>query len=357
MRHSFSIFILFILVLTGCKSARDKVKDDFMPLARGEDDEIILVIDSALYSGPVGASLKEMYQQYVRILPQDEYQFSLNKVNPRKLNSVLKNVKNLIFVMTLDSKTAQNRAIQEYFTDNSLKMIQRDSGLYSSVRKDEFARGQVVLYLFGQNEEQLVNNIQSNRGQLLELFETAVRQRTRQKLFASTKSQLMKSISEDHGYTIKIPYGYDLAKNLIDFVWLRKLEAESELNVFIHEQPYTNDQVFNDIGSLRDEITSIYLRDSQKPDLYVKRQEIIPVFSQRVNFNGKFAVESRGLWAVSDMSGGGPFVSYTLVDEVTQKLYYIEGYVYSPGTKKKDLLREVEAILSTFRLPQADPST
>lgn len=352
MRLYISTLLLSVLFFSGCISTSDKVKDDFKPLARGDDDEIILAIDSALYEGPVGDAIRDMYQQYVRILPQDEYQFSLRKVNPRKLNSVLKNAKNLIFVMTLDGSSLENRTVREYFTDNSLKMIQRDSSLYYRVRKDEFAKGQVVLFLFGQDEGQLVENIKDHKSQLVELFESAVRKRTRDKLFKTTKKQLMKAITEDHGYSIKIPFGYDLAKNLKDFVWLRKLEAESELNVFIYEAPYTSQEVFNDMGELRDEITETYLRDSEKPGLFIKRQKIVPVFSERVNFNGHFAVESRGLWAISDMSGGGPFVSYALVDESSQKLYYIEGYVYSPATKKKGLLREVEAIISTFKVSE-----
>jgi hypothetical protein len=150
---------------------------------------------------------------------------------------------------------------------------------------------------------------------------------------------------------LKIPYGWDLAKNLKDFVWLRRLEAQSEYNVFIYEQPYTDQSIFNDVGMFRDEITETFLRDSESLDLYITRQQQIPVFTERVTFNKKFAVEARGLWKNSDNSGGGPFVSYTFVDEGNQRLYYIEGYVYSPGTKKKKLVREVEAIISTFRSP------
>jgi hypothetical protein len=93
------------------------------------------------------------------------------------------------------------------------------------------------------------------------------------------------------------------------------------------------------------------LRDSEKPSLFIKRQEIINVFTERVNFNGNFAVEARSLWKISDNSGGGPFVSYTIVDESNGMVYYVEGYAYSPGTKKKNLVRELEAILGTFKTP------
>lgn len=359
MRSTLLLTVLSLACLVACKSTTDKVKKDFMPLARGEADEIILVIDSAHWATELGDEMRDMYRQYMRGLPQDEPKFSLNKVNPRKLNDVLKHAKNMIFVMTLDSKGLESNTVREYFTDNSLKMIQRDSTLFYTVRKDEFAKGQIVLYLFGQDEAQLLEHIKDNRSRLIELFETAVRQRTRKRVLAQSKDQLEKAIAEDHPYSIEIPFGYDLAKNVKDFVWLRKLDKESELNIFIHERPYNDRGVFNKVDELRDDITSTYLRDSEKPQLYITRQEIVPIFTERVTFNDRFAVEARGLWKVSDNSAGGPYLSYTVVDESSQRLFYVEGYVYNPAGKKKHLIREVEAVISTFKIDsnaQDDPS-
>ncbi len=344
------IFVIAIFAY-GCQSTTDKVRDDFMPLARGEADEIILVIDSAHWAGQLGDEVKGVYQQYMKILNQDEYEFSLNRINPLKFNSVFRNAKNLIFVMTLDSKTRASKSIREYFADQSLKMIQRDSSIYYTVRRDEFAKGQVVLYLFGQNEDQLAAKIHENQEGLRELFASEVTKRTKEDVMAKTKENLMKSITENHGYEIAVPFGYDAAKDIKDFIWLRKIDAQSEYNVFVYEGPFNDPDFYQDIEGLRDEVTSTYLRDSQKPSLFIERQEIVPAYTKRITFNDKFAVEARGLWKVSDNSAGGPYVSYTFVDEPNQKIYYIEGYVYNPGGKKKKLIREVDAILNSFKTP------
>lgn len=342
---SFAFALLF-----SCKSATEKVKEDFMPIARGDADELILVIDSAHWSGAVGTEIKGIFQQYYRVLNQDEYEFNVNRINPRKINDIFLNARNLVFVMTLDSRSVESRAIREYFTDNSLKMIQKDTSIYYTVRKDEFAKGQTVLFLYGQNEEQITRHIAANKDALKEIFMSAVKERTREVVLTKLKDNLMKSITEGHGYHLDVPFGWDLAKELPDFLWLRKLDKNSELNIFIHERPFTDEQFYLKIDELRDEITTTYLRDAEKPDLYIARQQVVPTQITRLNFNGKFAAEARGLWKVSDISGGGPYVSYTFVDEKTQKMYYIEGYVYDPGSiKKKVKMRELEAILSTFR--------
>ncbi|MEQ8470556.1 MAG: DUF4837 family protein [Marinoscillum sp.] len=350
MKNIFLLTIVSLIALGGCKSATDKVKKDFLPLARGEADEIILVIDSTHWKSTVGDEIKDLYQEYMPMLPQDEHEFALNKVNPRRLNSVLKHAKNMIFVMTLDSKTLESRTIREYFTDNSLKMIQRDSSLFYTVRRDEFAKGQIVLYLFGQTEEQLVESIRDNKSSLKELFASAVRERVRDEVYSKVEKGLTRSIAEEHTFSIQVPYGWSIAKNLDNFVWMRYLESDHELNVFCYEGPYRDQKVFNKVDEFRDEITSEYLRDSEKPQLFIQRQAQIPILTKRVTFKKRFAVETRGLWKISDSSGGGPFVSYTFVDEDTQKIYYIEGYVYAPATKKKHLVRKVESILSTFEV-------
>lgn len=347
----FAFALLASLILSQCTKIKDQVQQDLRPMSRGDMDEIILVMDSAQWGRPLGEEIRNLYKGFIVGLPQDEVKFSLNQVSPFKLNNALRITSNLIFVVTLDNKSGQSKEIMKYFTDNSLKMIARDSSLFMTIRKDEFAREQMVLYLFSQTEELLLDKIKGHRQQLSEVFEGVVRERTRAKVLAQVDRTMMNAITERHGYEIQVPLGWDLAKDLTDFVWLRHLEAESELNIFIHEAPYRDQSVFNNIGAYRDKITETYLTDAEKPDIYITRQQQINVFTERVNFDDKFAVEARGLWKISNNSGGGPFLSYCFVDESGKILYYAEGYAYSPGTKKKKLIRELEAILTTFKTP------
>ena len=71
---------------------------------------------------------------------------------------------------------------------------------------------------------------------------------------------------------------------------------------------------------------------------------------KKINFKGRSCVESKGLWKLSDISAGGPFHSLTFYDSEKERVYYIEGYVYAPGLKKRDLMQEIKSILWTFDL-------
>lgn len=358
-------YIILLLVFAfGCsESARESARKDMLPKARGEADEIIIVADSVQWADTVllGAELKKTFMTPMLGLPQDESLFKVNKVSPRRLNSVLKSAKNMVFVMTLDSKTADSRVLQQFFTDQSLNQIKRDTSIFMRTQRDLFAKGQTVMFLFSATEEKLAQQINYNRSQIREYFESSARETIKEQLFASPKKELANRITENHNVKLTIPYGWEKARDLKNFVWLRKMDAETEQSVFIYYEPYTDQNVFNEIGEFRDKITRRNLYDGENPDVYIQRQEIIPVFTERVNFNNHFAVEGRGLWKISDNSRGGPFVSYTIVDEEEGLIYYVEGYVDSPGTRKKNLIRELEAILSTFQTkgdlsPSKEPS-
>jgi len=68
--------------------------------------------------------------------------------------------------------------------------------------------------------------------------------------------------------------------------------------------------------------------------------------------NSPYSVEARGLWGLFGHPGdlmGGPFVSYTLLDTVYNRVVTLDGFLYAPSDPKRDLLRQLEAILKSFK--------
>ena len=70
-----------------------------------------------------------------------------------------------------------------------------------------------------------------------------------------------------------------------------------------------------------------------------------------LNVQGQYALEARGLWRVKADMMGGPFVSHARVDTVNNRVVVAEVFVYSPDTRKRGLIRQMEASLYTLRLP------
>ncbi|MFT6868426.1 MAG: hypothetical protein ACJA08_003280, partial [Cyclobacteriaceae bacterium] len=157
MKRSGIIYICLIFVLAlSCNQTREKGKKEFLKTARGEADEMIMVIDTGMWGRPVGEELQNIYKGFLIGMPQDEAKFNVHNVNPIELNSTLKTAVNMVFVMALDNESSQGRELRKYFSDSSLKLIRDDTSIFMTVRKDEFAKGQIVLYLFSKTEDQLL---------------------------------------------------------------------------------------------------------------------------------------------------------------------------------------------------------
>lgn len=348
--------VLIALTSCGTDNSSNNGSKSHLPVARGEANAVLAVMDTTQWNGPVGEALRDIFSTYVPGLPQDEPYFKLRNINPLKMNNILKTAKSMIFVSTMDNRGAQSRAMQNYFTTSSLEKIQADTALYRLPQKNQFARGQEIVHLFGQTEKQLIAHLKRDKELLRNYFLTIENQRISKTIFKVREKQIEKRLRDTHGFDLQIPYGYDLAKNQRDFVWVRLLDPEYEKNIFVHYRPFNTKDPFDDMMAFREEITSSYMRDIQKPDVFMTLQnENMNI--REVNFKGKYAKEARALWKLSDISGGGPFVSYVFVDESQKRLYYLEGYVYAPSKDKREFMQEMEIIVNTFRsgldLPKA----
>ncbi|WP_187696318.1 DUF4837 family protein [Xanthovirga aplysinae] len=347
------LLIIPAILIMSCSGNGDKKKNtSLLPVARGKTGEIILIMDSAQWAGPLGEAIKGVFLEVSPGLPQPESMFSLHQVNPGSMTSLLKQSKNLIYVTTLDNRSTANQEIRSTFTQASIERIKNDPELYMYTKENEFARGQEILFLFGQTEEQLIAQLTENKNKLQDNFNKVERDRMITSLDKGTKeSGIMKSLMKEHGFKITIPMGYQLAMDSADFVWIRNPDQEVDKSIFITWMDYKSEKAFekDSLLNLRERIGKKYIYANDRSDSYITTEDRVPVNSKQMSFNGKYAVELRGLWKLQRGFMGGPFLSYAFVDKATNRLYYIEGFLYSPGKRKVNSVRELESILWTFK--------
>lgn len=349
----YSIYILFAFfasLLFSCEAETDESRLSNLPTARGGNGDIIVVMDSAHWAGEIGAEIRETFRAPIPGLPQDEPHFFLNYVNPYQMNDVLRNVKNLIYVATMDNQSSAGRRLKSEFTRESIEKIAQDPNLFMLPKKNVFAKDQEVLHLFGNNSEELVKNIQNNREKLREHFHKAELSRIKKSLFANEMKTINNMLQQEHQFSLRIPANYDLVFNKNNFVWIRQLDTDVDKNIFISYQDYATDEIFKDENILKLRNLEIKKLGTDTDDVvYMTTETLIPIETEQISFGNKYAVETRGLWKLTNNTMGGPFLSYIFVDEELNRLYYIEGYVYSPGKDKRNSMKELEAILTTFK--------
>ena len=145
------------------------------------------------------------------------------------------------------------------------------------------------------------------------------------------------------------PKGFYVAAEGPDFMWVRRPTAEIEEGVFIYNYPYrdTSDFNYHKIIALRDSITRKYV-PGPVDSSYMKVSSVFPPVAQTVIFKGNYATQLRSWWDVKGYAMGGPFISYTFVDTLANRMMCIDGYIKAPNKDKRDLLLHIEAIFSTF---------
>jgi hypothetical protein len=69
---------------------------------------------------------------------------------------------------------------------------------------------------------------------------------------------------------------------------------------------------------------------------------------KEVNFNGRYALFTQGLWELNMNGMNGPFVNYFFYDEKTKRIYMIDGSLCSKHYKR-NLIQQMDVTLQSFR--------
>jgi len=347
----YALTLLFAVVLFSCTI--DESSNRLLVKASGTPGEIILVMDSTQWKGELGKALRETLLAYLPGVSRPERLFVIRYIEPTLFNSVLNKARNLIFVATLDSKTQGGQTVRNFMTNN---YIQENPDKFIISQKDIYASGQDALYLFSATTQELTERIRNNKATITNFFNQKESERLMYSLFVANEEKAVSNyMTTKYGFSIRVPNGYRIEAEDPEFVWLRSV-GQVDKNLFITYRDYTDDKIFenrNLIG-LRDSITlHNVFEDPADLDSYTRADTLnIETEFTTTKFYGQYAKRIRGIWMANNLTLGGSFISYVFVDDKTNRLYYLDGFVVSPGRNKREPLRELEVILKTFQTPK-----
>jgi hypothetical protein len=338
------------LGLLGCSNKEN------IPAATGVAGSIYVIMDSVQWRGQLGRTLDSIFSADMPGLPRTEPIFKFRWIDPAKLNYVLKQSRNMIFVLTLDQNTSGSRIVQRLFTKESVDKVRSNPAQFMTVTRNLFAKGQEIMYLYGTDEQTLLRNLRANAGKLVDHFNQKEKDRVSTGLFkAGQVTGVGEMLRKEYKCDIKIPFGYKLAMKEPDFVWLRQINPRDDKDIFIARKSYSAQGDFKreNLIKFRNEVCMKYLfEDPDKADTYLLTETNVPfapVIADTITFNGKFAIRVRGLWRTNTLQMGGPFEAIAVVDEGTNNFYYVEGFTFSPGKDQREIMRELETIILTFK--------
>ncbi|MCY4419346.1 MAG: DUF4837 family protein, partial [Cytophagales bacterium] len=283
---------LLILFFLSCKGGTEKA---LLPPSNGKVGSLLIVMDSVLWKKQLGRAFHQSFSKVFPGTPRAEPYFSVSSVDPRLFNRTLRRRDKIMVVCASDSPLRGNQKGSAMLKDEIKERIERDS-LRSYIRlRDVYARGQLIWLWWGK-EEVLAEEINKNAEAHIRSLEIWDRKELRKRLFVSEQKKLQEVLSKRHDIAPRIPFGYEVAKEEDQFVWLRSWSEDVDRNIFWHTEDYRNRDVFSRLPSYRDSLTSRFLVDGQKSSLYVIHQPEMPFSTQIVDFHGHYGLEIRGLW-------------------------------------------------------------
>ena len=318
MRNFLPLIILILMISSCAKSDKITLVD-----STGRINHVLIVMNNEDWEGRVGDSLRQIIAQPLPGLPQEEYPFTVNQVDPITFTSLFKRNRNIVFIGV-----------------DTLEHFYSNTNLYASP--------QLTLTVLGRDKNELIENMMSHREELISTFKENDMRLYQYKVTRDAYETNEINTFNNLGLEFKIPRTYRMVEDTGDFLWYRSTITRGLLNLIAYEIPVENlnKVTEEDLIRYRASIGKTYV-PGQFDSTYLATEKLVRPLVKKVNVGGREALESRGLWYVENDFMGGPFVSYTFKDEATGRLLVIEGFSYTPSAKKRDFVFELESILKT----------
>lgn len=156
------------------------------------------------------------------------------------------------------------------------------------------------------------------------------------------------------GYSVFMPVEMQSAKRGQNFLWASSNSGgDRDVNFVFYTLPWSGEDIADTdwFVKSRDSVLRANI-PGRLPTQWMQTTRgengdpvVWPVLRKLDNTH---LMEVRGLWELHGGFMGGPFVAHVRVDTVRRRVVVSEGFVFSPNTAKRDLLRSVEAGLRTL---------
>lgn len=319
--------LFFSILIISCENK--KVAE---PRSSGKTAEMLISSNSKTkWEGKIGDSIKAFFNRDYEVLPQQEPLFEMAFIPIKNLmgNKMFKAHHNILIV-----------DINEKVKETTLE-----------AKKDLWASPQRVIKITSPSDDAFLAYWSDKKEVIYGVLMDSEHERLIKTFHAFRDRDIQNKLRENFGFTLEIPGGFYIATQRDDFMWIRKEVKHHSQGIIIYTYDFVDTMAFEKerIISFRDAITEEFIPGPAEGSYMTVAREYAPIYTKGIGLNDMFAVETRSLWRLKGDFMGGPFVSYTFVDERNNKVITMDGYVYAPNKPKRDLMIQMEAIVHSIK--------
>ena len=333
------IYFLVLSALTLLSCSNDRL----LTSATGSIYECLIVSNAAVKNAVCETMGADMYG-----LPQMEATFTVTHVPTGQFDDLFKSTRNILLVDIDEHKYTMVKANRS---------------------RDVWSKPQAVIRIQAPSDEAFLDYWQQNGDVIREWFVREELARQLRFYRASTNKDARARLNKQ-GYDLLIPEDYMLILDtvindqmvndqMVNVLWCCNNKGPMRKDILVYSYPYTAQEQFSNeaIITMRNTVVG-QLVSAQVPGSHMgtEYKHFPPVSRQvaalRDTTGGFYGIETRGLWKMLDGEAmGGPFVSLTRLDPVNGRVVTAEAFLFAAGQKKRNALRQIEAILYTLAMP------
>jgi len=323
-RSNFLLLILLVLLIPSCNNSSDNRKGS-LPNVGGSSGEVVVVIEKARWDGPLGNKIREVLGAPIQELPQAEPVFDLVNVAPGGFGELYITHRNVIFIETGAGKETK-----------------------ATYNSNVYAYSQLIITLEGEDEADIIELLDNQGQAIIDKINITERDRLISYYKGSLNSVNFNTLLTNHKLILWVPSNYALDASEKGFAWLSYETPLTTQSVLIHYFDHNGENYFNEdsIKSILNNMTRTKVK-GPVDGTWMKIEERMPVKYNTFRFRDRNYAMLKGLWTLENGFMGGPFVTLVTKDEVNGRFVMLDGFVYAPNDDKRELLRQVEAILFT----------
>jgi len=314
-----------ICLLVGVCCASCTMNTGSLPSAQGNVGEVLVVIGDYLWKGACGDSIRRYLTEPVMGMPAPEPTFSL--LQQYELTTFMQKHRNVL-IINIDK-------------GNETAMLRYKSDVY--------AKHQLIFNLDAPTADSAVACMYRNKDLIIGGFLMKGRDATIEDYKRAIAQPVVDHLREKYQVDMVIPNPFTLDVVKDDFVWIAREEGERQWGILMWKEPYTStDQLDPDnLITKINTMTRNYV-PGREVGSYMADEPMFPPVVKRFEKNGVYTVQMNGLWQMENGFMGGPYVHQTIVDVKRNQLVSAHGFVFYPNRDKRQMIRQLEAILYTM---------
>ena len=314
--------LLCLLVGVYCVSCT--MSTSTLPNAQGNAGEVLIVMRDNLWKGACGDSVRHYLTEPVMGLPAPEPTFALSHQN--ELTNFMQKFRNILI----------------FNIDPGFEMARL------GYKADVYAKYQSIFNINAPSADSAIACLYRNKDLIVARFLLKDREATIADYKRNMAKPVVDKLCEKYQVDIVIPNPYILDMEREDFVWIAREEGERQWGILMWKEPYTSaDQLTPD--NLIVKMNAMTKNVTGNPaGSYMADEPTVPPIVKRFEKNGVYTVQMNGLWQLEKGFMGGPYVSQTIVDVKRGQLVTGYGFVFYPMRDKRQMVRQLEAILHTM---------